>query len=201
MTIDTFQALYLTLAFLVPGFIAQSAMGMFVTQRPEESRATLLRFLTLSCLNYAPWSPLVYLIFKLEFFGGHPLLTSCSWFLIVFASPILLGTFLGHLSQREWVRRLLIRVGLRPIHSVPTAWDLKFQQQQPRWVLVTLKDGAQVAGWFGDQSFASSEPVERDLYVEKLYNVHLDRPWEPVVGGDGLLIRGDEIRHVEFWYD
>ena len=93
-------------------------------------------------------------------------------------------------------------MGLNFISQIPTAWDYKFSSfDERRWVLVTLKDGGSVAGQFGGASFASSEPDERDIYIQKVYRVKQGQPWEPIESNDGILIRGDEIRYIEFWYD
>lgn len=67
--------------------------------------------------------------------------------------------------------------------------------------MVTLTDGSTVCGWFGDNSFASSVPEERDLFIEKVYRLNEGLHWERVENSDGILFRAGEIRHIEFWQD
>jgi len=201
MTIDGPTTLFYTLSFLVPGFILHSVAGIFVPQRTDDTGASFLRYLTWSCINYAPWVWLIYLVLTLDFFHSSPLAAAGAWMWVTFVSPVAMGVLLGHSERNEWARKLLQRMGLRPIHSIPAAWDYKFGKQEARWLLVTLKDGAQVAGFFGSESFASSDPNERDLYLQWIYQVSEKGDRERVTNSDGMLIKGEEIRHVEFWYD
>jgi hypothetical protein len=114
-------------------------------------------------------------------------------------SPALLGVISGKLSSRDWLRRFLMRVGLEPIHSIPTAWDYYFSRTPPVWLLVTLKDGSRVGGFFGEKSFASSDPGERDLFIEDVFRVVEDGEWQPVPRNNGIFIKGEEIKHIEIW--
>jgi hypothetical protein len=68
-------------------------------------------------------------------------------------------------------------------------------------VLVTLADGSSVCGLFGSESFASSAPKERDLYIQAVYRHNKNGEFQIVERTDGILIRGDAIKHVEFWKD
>lgn len=91
-------------------------------------------------------------------------------------------------------------MGVKALSGFPSAWDYHFSRvSEPLWTLVTLKDGSKVAGWFGSNSLASSG--ERDLYLEQVYRLSEDEPWQPVPGNSGIWIRGDEICYIEFWKD
>ena len=50
----------------------------------------------------------------------------------------------------------------------------------PQWVLVTLKDGTRFAGYCGPQSFITSDPAERDMYIEQIYDLDADHQWVSV---------------------
>jgi hypothetical protein len=89
-----------------------------------------------------------------------------------------------------------------PTDPFPSAWDYQFSRiNEPLWILVTLKDGSQVAGRFGRNSLASLEPSERDLYIDSVYQVLEDNPWQPVTETFGILIKAEEIRYIEFLND
>lgn len=65
-------------------------------------------------------------------------------------------------------------------------------------VIITLKDDTKFAGYCGRNSFMSSDPTERDLYVEKLYDWGEDDSW--LDGGDhGLWVASGELKSVEFF--
>ena len=47
-------------------------------------------------------------------------------------------------------------------------------------MLVTLVDGSTVAGAFEERAFASPDRAERDLFLQRVYRVEGDGPWQPV---------------------
>lgn len=200
MTINGFQTLFYTLAFIVPGFILHTTLSMLVPQRGKYVELSFIRFLTFSCINYALWSWLIYLLIRLDFFIANPIYTAFIWLLIILVSPVALGVIIAHFHHKETFRTMLQRYGFYPIHPTPTAWDYKFHKtDKPVWVLVTMKDGSRVAGLFGSRSFASSEPGEQDLYIQEVFRINGDEPWQRVPENDGILILGDQIKHIEFW--
>ena len=199
MTFDSFDVIFYTLAFLVPGFILQSTISALVPQKGEDTQLTLLRFLTLSCINYALWSWLIYLIFQAQFFLSSLVWTVIAWTLIILISPFVIGLIVGNSNQRGFVRKFLQRLGFNPIHIIPTAWDFKFSgTTSPRWVIVTLTDGNVVAGRYGENSFSSSSSSERDLYIEQIYKISEEGVWEEIDRTDGMLVKADSIAYVEF---
>jgi hypothetical protein len=82
MTMNSFDAIFYTLSFVVPGFVWYSTMAIFVPRKAEETGLSLLRFLTLSSLNYALWAWLIYFMAKSEFFTGSLTLSATAWGLI-----------------------------------------------------------------------------------------------------------------------
>ncbi len=139
------NSLYLILLFIVPGFIALSVRSQFIiTRSPSDRNTTLLSSLTISVVYGALVLPFV-----------DPALLQKSlwvWFGLVFVGPVALGLLLGINVQQDLVRRLLNRFGLYTVHAIPTAWDWKFSGMEEQWILVTLKDGTRLAGFYGSQS-------------------------------------------------
>lgn len=202
MTLAGSDVLFYTLAFLVPGFIMHLTLSIFVPRRTEQSELSFLRFLALSCMNYAIWSWLIYLILATGLYSTHPYRVAFVWGVIILVSPVIIGIVLARLSQKEIPRTLLQRFGFNPIHEIPTAWDYQFSRiDAPTWALVTMNDGSTVAGLFGSQSFASSDPSERDLYLQEVLRAADGGTWQRVARNEGILIRGDQIKYIEFWCD
>ncbi len=201
MNISSFDTLFYTLAFLVPGFVIDSVFSMFQRRRPERPHLSFLRLLTLSAINYAIWSWLIFLLIQPEWPQAHPGRAALGWLIVILIGPLLLGFIISYFAQKDWARRFLQWIGLRPLHVVPTAWDWRFETlREPHWLLVTLQDGSQVAGYFGSQSFASSQADQLDLYVEQVWQVPNDGgPWAMVEPQRGILISSHQIRYVEFW--
>lgn len=194
--------LYPVLLFLVPGFIVLFVRSQFVTGRSPSRSTTVLSYLIVSIIYYALALPFIGLVLSAPTPGkGWPLAAwLAGWFALIIAGPAILGLVLGVNIQKDLLRRVLQWIGLNPVHVVPTAWDWKFGGMTPQWVLVTLKDGTRFAGFCGSGSFMSSDPAERDIYIERIYDVDDENNWNPR-GENGVLIFAGEIQTIEFWPD
>lgn len=203
MTLNDSTVLFYTLAFIVPGFILDSVISSFVPQKDERLQILFLRFLTLSCFNYAVWSWLIFLMVQKEMIIRHPFWIAFLWGLIIFVSPICLGLMIGYFSRSQKFQKIFEKIGYNIISSIPTAWDYKFWSIREHcvWVLITLSDDSQVAGLFGSSSFAASYRKGKDIYLQTVYKISDDGIWEEVQDSDGIIIDGEDIKYIEFWSD
>ena len=189
--------LSLVLTFIVPGLLILSIRAQFLTGRRPSHSASLLSYLAISALYYALVVPVILLFID----PSH--LTKATWGVIwVFVGPVLSGLLLGIERQQDGLHNLLRLCHLNPVHSMPTAWDWKFTKiRNVEWVLVTLKNGKRFAGRCDCQSFASSDPTERDIYLTSLRNIGEGSAW-PLRGDKSVLITSGEISTIVFWpYD
>jgi len=187
--------LYLVLGFLVPGLIVVFVRAQFLTGRSPSHSDALLSYLTLSIIYYALVLPLVDYVLSIEDPGYRK---AIAWFGLIFVGPAIFGLLLGLNAQKGFLRWILNRCGLNPVHVMPTAWDWKFSNMEPQWVLVTLKDGTRFAGCCSKDSFMSSDPAERDIYIQWIYDIGDDNQWHSR-GENGVLLAAGEIRTIEFW--
>lgn len=200
LTLNTFNAVVYTICFLVPGFLIDLTLSRFFYNKSQQVTLILLRFLTLSCLNYVPQIS-VYLLPQNRSILEKPSFLAFAFIIIIFISPVLIGLTLGYVNQKQLLERGLSSLGFKTITGFPSAWDYSFSRiEEPVWVLITLKDSSQIAGWFGKNSLASSESSERDIYLELVYKLE-DDAWQPVPRSAGILINAGEIRYIEFWQD
>lgn len=109
MTLDSFDVVFFTIGFLVPGFVWSAVLAMLVPSRTAPVQIRLLEFLTLSCINYGLWSWLLFAVFKSGFVERHPVWSGWLLFLIIFASPVALGVASAWFRQRELVAGSSIR--------------------------------------------------------------------------------------------
>ena len=198
MTFGSFEAVFFTAAFLVPGFVWSAVVSMLVPSRTASAQIRVVEFLTFSCINHGLWSWALFPVFTTGFLDQHPWWSGLILFAIMFLSPIGLGLASGSLQQKESVGRFLRRLGLRTVHPVPRAWDWHFSRLKPYWVMVTLKDGARLYGLFHSRSFAASDPDRRDLYLEAQFRPLETGEWAPVEDTGGVLIMADQIAAIEF---
>lgn len=193
--VEFLENIYLALLFFVPGLVVLFVRSQFVTGAKFPHSAAWLPYLAISVIYYGLAFPLIdFVVAKDQPIHGRIL----AWYSLVFAGPAVLGLVLGINIQKDLFRRLLQRYGLNPVHVIPTAWDWKFGNMTEQWVLVTLKDGTRFAGLCGSDSFKSSDPIERDIYIQEVYDLDDDDNWSSS-GEKALLIAAGEVQTIEFW--
>jgi len=195
-SITNIDTVFLLITFFVPGYIILGLRKQFIISRETNGHDFLLKILCYSAVNYAISSWLVYIILTTE---KSLVLGSFLWFSVLLVFPVLIGSIWGISAQKEWGYKLLRGLKINPVHVTSTAWDWKFgRMTRGSFVLVTLKDRTQYAGWCADGSFISSDRSERDIYIEKMYDLkESDKPWTDR-GNDSVLICAGEIRSIEF---
>jgi Family of unknown function (DUF6338) len=200
------ENLYLILVFIVPGVVALSVRSKFITGRSPSTTENLLTFLVLSLVYYS----LIIFLLQDALSVREPWITRAAiWILLILVGPAVFGFVLGVAAQKEWAAYFVNkidawfanRLDLTLVHVIPAAWDWRFSKV-PRggmFIMVTLTNDEKVAGYFGRNSFASSDAGERDLYIEEEYSVTDDGRWEPRPEKVGILIPVKEIMYIEFW--
>ena len=187
--------LQLIIAFVLPGFITSHVRSQFLHGRWPPPSEALLVYLTLSALYLAIATPLLGLVAKgsPDSVGGL-----LAWFGLLFVGPVILGVALGIGSRASIAHRVARRLGLQTVHPMPSAWDYRFSTGRTGHLLVTLKGGIRFAGYCSDQSFMSSDPLERDLLIEEIYDIDDNNRWI-IQPGKSALIAGGEISTIEFF--
>jgi Family of unknown function (DUF6338) len=198
MTFDSFELVFFTVGFLVPGFVWSAVLSMLVPSRTRSREIHFIEFLTLSCINHGLWSWALFPMFSTRFVEQHPYWSGFILFAIMFISPIVLGVLSGKLQQTEAALRFLAWLGLRTVHTVPRAWDWYFSRSHPCWVTVTMTDQSRVFGLYHGRSFAGSDPEHRDLYLEAQFRLLATGEWAPIEDTAGVLISADQIATIEF---
>ena len=184
------------MSLLVPGIVILFVRSQLAIDRRPFRSTALWNYLPVSLVYYAIASPFVDLD-RLLYDEGEGY-DAPVWLALIFGGPLLLGLVLGTNVQKDLLFGLVRRLGLNPVHPIPTAWDRKFGNMGAHWVLVSLKDGTQFAGFCGKGSFMSSDPAERDIHVEQVYDLDDDDNWR-YVGKKSVLVAHGEVRTMEFW--
>jgi|GEM_PF-1562473 len=208
---ETFKAIVLLIAFLVPGYIWRTIEGQFVYldhRLPWEKFA--LGLLTRSTFLYLPFALPIYHCTKNKCYDSHPVTSAGLAILFLVALPSLAGLLTGVVRQKDvigtifevkWVDTLVSRLKLKTFwsHRVPTAWEAVFNSKMTTcWVVVTRKNGQQVRGQLGVGSHISVDPEDRDIFLSRtLYWNDVAKKYEPVPGTLGVYISADEIATIE----
>lgn len=82
---------------------------------------------------------------------------------------------------------------------MPTAWDWYFSQRPTSILLVHMKDGTEVIGYFGNKSYATSFPNDGSLYLEKAYTKDDNGNLKLVENSSGILVAKDQHISIEFY--
>ena len=180
-----------SLALFIPGLIILFVRSRFLTGRIGTEN-TFIYYVAVSVIY---WLIVNFLfIQKLDYRNpGH-------MFLFLLVGPIISGVLVGYSDRKGYIRRLFRWAGLGNLTlPIPSAWDWKFTDMEEEWILVTLKDGTRFAGFFGESSFASSDPQRRDVYIQWIYDLDEKNNWIYPKSEKSLLIAADEIRTIEFF--
>jgi hypothetical protein len=217
---NTWAQILVLLAAVVPGFVYQITRRALRGPSPDEIDVTIrvLRAVATSALFVAVYF-LVLGRWLVQAFDVHDLsklgvrtaaLSSLSLVLVI---PWVSARLVYYLTTATWwvdVRESLIeRLGLRrPYDPTPSSWDFLFSRAEwlfaradgsGCWIRLLTADGQWVGGWFGGESFASSFPHARDIFIEKAYELNSDgRFTGRVTASGGVYVRCDDIRLLDF---
>jgi Family of unknown function (DUF6338) len=195
---SSFNQILLLLVFIVPGFVLMRVKRLAYPSLESTTATAVLDSLALSCVVYGLVSPLLYFSFLGQWYKTRPGLFAFVAFFVLLIAPTLLGAvyvWLTKTGRAAWLRGFL---GFP--HPDPTAWDYHFRKEKAYWVWLTFKSGKVMAGLFGPNSFASSFPHKRDLYIEKL--LRLDehgRVVEWIENSAGALVMMEDLERIQFF--
>lgn len=183
--------LYLFVAFVIPGFISIKVYELLFPPSQVAATSKVVDAITYSCINYAL---LLFPIIKIDtpqFSEAHPDLRLLLYVAVLFVFPVIWVWFWKKLRYSEWFQ------GNAP-HPTAKPWDFVFSKREEYWVIVTLKNGREVAGRYSGRSFVSSSPTPEQLYMEEVWILNENRGFErPVERSSGVIILSDEISTVE----
>ncbi len=194
----SFNQVVVLLVFIIPGFILMRVKRVAYPTLEASATSTVLDSLSLSCMIYALASPLLYVAFVGRWYEERPLAFATLTLIVLLAAPVAFGVLYVRFTQGQkgvWLRGIL---GFP--HPDPTAWDYHFRKGRAYWVWLTFKSGKVMAGLFGPNSFASSFPHRRDLYIEKL--LRLDERGnvvELIENSAGVLVTMDDVERIQFF--
>jgi hypothetical protein len=207
----TGTALLILVAFVLPGFVAVLLKERIYEVRGEES--TFDRLLTT-----VYYSLLVYMLPALavcvlsalnaldrvdlhSFFTGRAPLWLTG---LVAVAVLLLLPAAAAYGAWAWVRSQqridwLDRLNIRRAHRVATSWDFAFDSEQDHLLVITLKDGSRVAGYYGPESHSGYGTKTPDLFLEERWDFSEDgtRLEGPSPGNVGIYVPADQIVAVE----
>jgi len=171
---------------------------MLIPRKLDTEQIRFMEFFTLSSINNAFWSWLIYLSYVKKIYVDHQIVEALLLFLIVFVSPALAATATAKFQQDGWSARFIEWLGFRAALRITTAWDFKLSKTGPIWINVQLKNGDRIYGLFGPSSFAGDATPAADLYLERTLKFSDDGQSFRDSPNEGIWIASDQIAAIEF---
>jgi hypothetical protein len=181
------------IALVVPGLVSTAVYRLIMPARVLDWTQAAVAGLFYGSLNFAILYPLVRLASDNTFASIHPWWQWLIALIILLVCPALWPIVLRALFKWSWLaKRMQI--------PYPTAWDFFFDFRESVFVLVHLRNGSAIGGYWGGKSYAGSFPNDGDLYLEAVYRVDsTGRFGDPIPDTRGILLRRDEYSYLELF--
>lgn len=156
-------------------------------------KEALIGGLFYSTVNFGVLLPLLVFLHRNEFPIHHPYWHAFAMMLVILIAPVFWPLL--------WSKVIRNKNLMKHFHlPYPTAWDYFFDQRKPAFVLIHLKNGRKIGGYYGPNSYATSFPRDGDIFMEAAIRVNGIGNFEKIVENTmGVLIRKDEYELLEFF--
>ena len=189
----TNDAVQLFILAVFPGLVSMHVYRLFMPARSIEWGTAILEGMFYSVLNFTLCLPIVIWITQAEIISQYPF-----WSTIGAVFVLLIGPVAWPILLAKAYRSASIMKGLQL--PFPTAWDAFFDRRQECFMIIHLKSGKRIAGFYGASSYATSFPHEGDLYLRAVYELDEKGKFgNPMPHTRGLLIRKDEYSYIELF--
>ena len=179
--------------FVVPGLVSMTVYRMLMPARQLRWGDALIQGLFYSILNFILLFPALLLITDAGFRAGNLIGTWLVAVACLGVAPTIWPFVLRKLYRWEWLAQK-IQI------PYPTAWDYFFDLRDPTFVLIHLRNGSLLGGYWGPRSYAGSFPNHGDIYLEAVYKVDPEGKFgEPMPDTNGVLLRRDEYTYFELF--
>lgn len=176
-----------------PGLLAMHVYRLIIPSGRIDWAQGLLQGFFFTVINYVLGLPLVLYVMNGEHLEQHPVMYWLAIVLVWLAGPVLLPFLWKWLMGTQFLRQYLQQ-------PYTTPWDYYFERREDAFMLIHLKNGHLVAGYWGPGSYASAYPDQGDLYISAVYKVDATgKIGNPIPSTNGLLIRRDEYTYIELF--
>lgn len=174
--------------FILPGFLIMKIIRLKVPNKDFLLKDMLFEAFSYSLLNLSIFGWIPYLLLSNNYIDW----STIAFIFILVVSPIILATgYIKTVSSKFFGKHFDIQM--------PTAWDWYFSQRPNSVLLVKMKDGSEIIGYFGETSYATSYPNDGSIYIEKVYVKDSDGTLSRVENSNGILIAKDQYTTIEFY--
>ena len=190
----TFDKILLLTIFFVPGFVYLKAYRLFIAETRTDFSKDLYEAIGYSFLNALIFSYPLFKIHSDKFIDRYPVWYFVVMFSVIVIAPIIYAMIFNIIAKRKWFSRFLI-------NPTKSAWDSFFSKRESYFVIVTLKNGKKIGGKYGLNSYSSTYPNPKEIYLEEVWKLNDKEDGFDVVVDqtEGVLITENEISTIEFY--
>jgi hypothetical protein len=184
----TADNLLLIALFLAPGYITIKAYSLLMgASALREFNFMIFESCIIGLFNFALW------YWMLDIRPDNIGLRIFFILWIAIGAPVIYAILYRYIRTRSFTLKWLA-------HPSPTSWDFVFGKRKSYRVIAHLKEGQRVAGFFGGESFASTGPGPRDLYLQQACTIDEEgNLGDPIPDHQGILIKVDDCIALEFF--
>jgi hypothetical protein len=192
MDITSVDKLLLAVVFLIPGFVAMKVYSVLSSSERLDGSKALVDALAFSCVIYAAFSWAILWVHEVQLAERHLFWFGAFCVVLLFVVPAGAAALFFEIRRSRWVVQWLP-------HPVGKPWDFVFSRRERFYVIVTLKSGRRIGGFYGSESFSSSHPYEEQIFIETVWDIDGEQGFiETHVRSRGMMIFGAEIETIEF---
>ena len=172
--------------FALPGFISLKVWTQIVPSPERPLKDVIGEVLAFGILNAAIVAPFLVL--------WNPTNAYTIYFGFVLGLVVLPALWPFCL---RWIVDALQRVNILLIPA-RSGWDFAFMIGTPYFVIVHLKDGRRIGGYYGERSFAGLYPDSGHLYLEEVWSLDEEGAFvEAIPDSAGIVLKPDDYSFVE----
>ncbi len=189
----TIENLLLLTVFFVPGFLCIKVYRLFFPEVNADFSKDFYQAIGFSLLNAIIFSYPLYLINVNNLLSKNPFVFYLVFIFAVIIAPILCVYIFYIISKKKWFSKSLINPTKSP-------WDSFFSNRESYFVIVTLKSGKLIGGKYGTNSYSSTFPNPKEIYLEEVWKLNENSGFvKKRKQTEGIFISSDEISTIEFF--
>lgn len=173
-------------AFALPGFISLQVWSMISPASDRTFLDKLPEAIAFGVLNAVVVAPLVVWIAPTNL---------VVWYILLVVGLVALPAMWPFVVRQALETLFRFHIILNPAHN---GWDAAFRRREPYFVIVHLKDGRRIGGYYGYQSYAGVYPASGHLYLESVWTLDAAGHFISVVPDSrGIVLRPEDYQFIE----
>lgn len=193
MDIWSLDKIVLFAAFAVPGFISLKIYDINTSGYYRDTSKQLIDIVSYSCLNLALCSIPIFIVEVYLKPCLADFMYFCFYAFILFVIPVITALGLYRFRKSQLAQSFLPH----PLHR---SWDCVFFNSETLWMKVVLKNGKKLIGYYGEDSFTSTDPSHYQIYLQQVWRPNKNGGFkEQKHDSKGLIVSLSEISYVEFF--